>query len=56
MWGTRDPETNSELAPEIRLFPFGMAYFQGQAVSFRECTLGVFHTLTNSYNWIIALM
>ena len=35
------PETNSEFAPgngwlEYN-FPFGMAYFQGRTVSFREC-------------------
>jgi len=35
------PETNSELAPENGWleddsFPFGMAYFLGRAVSFRE--------------------
>ena len=35
------PETN--IAPENRWledeFPFGMAYFQGRTVSFRECKL-----------------
>ena len=35
------PETNSQFAPENgwvgrRSFPFGMAYFQGRTVSFRE--------------------
>ena len=38
---TRDTETNSEFTPEHVMvgrchFHFGMAYFQGQAVSFRE--------------------
>ena len=40
-FGLTLPETNSEFTPENGWleyqFPFGMAFFQGRTVSFREC-------------------